>query len=442
MQPCGSHMDAAHNTNCGKVSTWANRESTCVADQSEPLNHSNSTELHATAADVPTEASSTNRLPTALVYDPAFLDHRVPDGFPEEPERLSRSIAMINALIEQGTLPAEHILRLTPRSATSDEITAVHDKRYVERLRRAVDAFIERYGLEGDPQQFANEVYISSGSYRAATLAAGAPLVALDAMGEGRARNGYALVRPPGHHATSNTGMGFCIFNNVAIAARYAQQHWGWQRVLIVDYDVHHGNGTQDIFYEDGDVLYFSTHQFPLYPGTGASTERGSGPGLGTTVNVPLPADSGWSVYDPIFRQVLWPVADRFKPDVVLLSAGFDAHWRDPLAEMRLSTADYSDLTLEVAEIADRYCQGRLLAVQEGGYDLDAVAQCASTVLVALTGSDGIVDNLGQPQPIDFRWNEEAIIRALYDLHGLAGYRRKARRPIQPSQMMSTKSEE
>lgn len=392
-------------------------------------------------ADASIDETSSNRLPTALVYDPAFLDHHVPDGFPEEPDRLSRSIAMINALIEQGTLPAEHILRLTPRSATPDEITAVHEKRYVERLRRAVDAFIERYGPDGDPQQFANEVYISSGSYRAATLAAGAALVALDAIGEGRARNGYALVRPPGHHATSTTGMGFCIFNNVAIAARYAQQRWGWQRVLIVDYDVHHGNGTQDIFYEDGDVLYFSTHQFPLYPGTGASTERGVGSGLGTTINVPLPANSGWSVYDPIFRQVLWPVADRFKPDVVLLSAGFDAHWRDPLAEMRLSTADYSDLTLEVTEIADRYCQGRLLAVQEGGYDLDAVAQCASTVLVALTGSDGIVDNLGQPQPIDFRWNEEAIIKALYELHGLAGYRRKARRPIQPSQMVNTKPE-
>lgn len=388
------------------------------------------------------EESRAERLPSALVYDAAFLDHLVPDGFPDVPERLSRSIAVIDALIEQGTLPAEHILRLAPRPATHEEIATVHDSRYVERFRRAVDALIERGGPDGDPQRFASEVYISSGSYRAATHAAGAPLVALDAIGEGRARNGYALVRPPGHHATSSLGMGFCIFNNVAIAARYAQQRWGWQRVLIVDYDVHHGNGTQDIFYEDGDVLYFSTHQFPLYPGTGASTERGVGPGLGATVNVPLPADSGWSVYDPIFRQVLWPVADRFKPDVVLLSAGFDAHWRDPLAEMRLSTADYSDLTLEVAEIADHYCQGRLVTVQEGGYDLDAVSQCAATVLFALTGSDAIVDNLGQPQPIDFRWNEEAIIKALYDLHGLAGYRRKARRPIQPSQMISSTPEE
>ena len=157
---------------------------------------------------------------------------------------------------------------------------------------------------------------------------------------------------------------------------------------------------------------------------------------------------SGWSVYDPIFRQVLWPVADRLKPDVILLSAGFDAHWRDPLGEMRLSTPDVSDLTLEVIEMAERYCDGRLVVVQEGGYNLNAVAQCAATVLVALTGSDGIVDNLGQPPPMDFRWNEEAIIQALYDLHGLAGYRRKARRPIvrqgytQPTDPASTSSAE
>ncbi len=171
-------------------------------------------------------------------------------------------------------------------------------------------------GYTGRPRSFATEVYLSPGSYQAALLAAGAPLVALDAIGEGRARNGYALVRPPGHHARPSHAMGFCLFNNVAVAARYAQQRWGWQRVLIVDYDVHHGNGTQEMFWEDGDVCYFSTHQFPYYPGTGASSERGEGAGLGATVNVPLPAGSGWSVYDPIFRQVLWPVADRFKPDV------------------------------------------------------------------------------------------------------------------------------
>jgi acetoin utilization deacetylase AcuC-like enzyme len=372
-------------------------------------------------------------LPTALVYDDAFLEHHVPAGFPEVPARLELSIKTIEALIEQGSLPRELVLRLAPRPATTDELTAVHRLWYVDRVRHAVEAAqasMESGGEEEErPRKLATEVYVSPGSWRAATLAAGAALVALDAIGEGRARNGYVLVRPPGHHASAEQAMGFCIFNNVAVAARYAQQRWGWRRVLIVDYDVHHGNGTQDIFWEDGEVLYFSTHQFPWYPGTGASSERGEGAGLETTVNVPLPAGSGWSVYDPIFRQVLWPVADRFKPDVILLSAGFDAHWQDPLGEMRLSTAAYSDLSLHVRELADEYCDGRLVAVQEGGYNLEAVRQCAATLLFALTGSDRVVDDLGEAPPLDFRWNEQAIIAALYELHDLAGYRRKPRKP-------------
>ncbi len=371
------------------------------------------------------------RLPTALVYDEACLNHFVPQDFPETPDRLQMAIGMIQALLDEGSLPSEQILRLAPRPATEGELGRAHDPEHVQRLREAVEA-LSRLEEESDQasatRKFASEVYISRGSYTAATLAAGAGLTALDAIGEGRARNAYALVRPPGHHATRDTAMGFCLLNNVAVAARYAQERWGWNKVLIVDYDVHHGNGTQDIFYDDGTVVYFSTHQSPLYPGTGASTELGMGAGLGATINVPLPEGSGWSVFDPIFRQVLWPVADRLKPDVVLLSAGFDAHWCDPLGGLTLCTADYSDLTLEVAEIADQYCDGRLVAVQEGGYHLDAVAQCASTLLFALTGSDKVVDSLGMPPPMSFRWNDEAIVRALYELHDLTGYRRKPRR--------------
>ena len=368
------------------------------------------------------------QLPTALVYDAAMLNHHVPEEFPEVSARLERGIALIEGLIEEETLPAERVLRLDARPATSEEIEAVHTPAYITKVRLAVERLRERAGEDADPVKFATDVYISPGSYTAATLAAGAPLVALDAIGEGRAHNGYALVRPPGHHARPAQAMGFCLFNNVAVAARYAQKRWGWQKVLIVDYDVHHGNGTQEIFYDDPDVVYFSTHQFPWYPGTGASTEMGEGAGEGATINVPLPPGSGWSVYDPIFRQVLWPVADRMKPDLVLLSAGFDAHWMDPLGDMRLCNADFSDLTLEVAEIADRYCDGRLVVVQEGGYHLDAVAQCMATTLVALTGSDGIVDSLGLPPPLNSRWNDEAIVGALYQLHDLAGYRRKPRR--------------
>ena len=224
------------------------------------------------------------RLPTALVYDDAFLDHHVPEGFPEVPVRLEASIKTIEALIERGDLPAKQVLRMLPRPASMDELTAAHEQWYVDRVRHAVEAAtegMEGTGYESRPRKLATEVYVSPGSWRAATLAAGSALVALDAIGEGRARNGYALVRPPGHHASAHQAMGFCIFNNVAVAARYAQRRWGWKRVLIVDYDVHHGNGTQDIFWEDGDVCYFSTHQFPWYPGTGASSERGRGRGTG-----------------------------------------------------------------------------------------------------------------------------------------------------------------
>jgi acetoin utilization deacetylase AcuC-like enzyme len=389
----------------------------------------------------PSPAADPAQLPTALVYDAAMLAHHVPNEFPEVPDRLELGIAMIEGLIAEGTLAADRVLRLDARVATNDELATVHTPAYITKVQVAVERLQERSGEDAGPVKFATDVYISPGSFTAATLAAGAPLVALDAIGEGRARNGYALVRPPGHHARPAQAMGFCLFNNVAVAARYAQRRWGWQKVLIVDYDVHHGNGTQEMFYDDADVVYFSTHQFPWYPGTGASTEIGTDAGKGTTINVPLPPGSGWSVYDPVFRQVLWPVADRMKPDVVLLSAGFDAHWKDPLGDMRLSNADFSDLTLEVAEIADRYCDGRLVVVQEGGYHLDAVAQCMATTLVALTGSDGIVDTLGLAPPMHSRWNDEAIVNALYQLHDLAGYRRKPRRVGKRIEAPPTQSE-
>ena len=199
----------------------------------------------AESVELEVEREEPARLPTALVYDPAMLDHHVPEEFPETPERLEQGIALIEALIAEETLPAEKVLRLDARPATSEELEAVHTPAYITKVRLAVERLREREGDDADPVKFATDVYISLGSYTAATLAAGAPLVALDAIGEGRARNGYALVRPPGHHARPAQAMGFCLFNNVAVAARYAQKRWGWRKILIVDYDVHHGNGTQ-----------------------------------------------------------------------------------------------------------------------------------------------------------------------------------------------------
>jgi acetoin utilization deacetylase AcuC-like enzyme len=391
----------------------------------------------ASSSPTPQSGAAAPRLPTAFVTGNLMLDHRAPAGFPERPERLATAIELIEALIREGTLPASRLLRQRTRAATDDELAAVHDPAYIARVHHAV-AELMPDDLDADPFQampvrrFATDVYLSLGSAVAATHAAGAALVALDAIAAGQARNGYALVRPPGHHASQAEAMGFCIFNNIAVAARYAQRRHGWSKVLIVDFDVHHGNGTQDIFYHDPTVTYVSTHQYPWYPGSGAVNETGAGDGKGTTINVPVPAGSGWSVFDPIVRQVLWPVADRFKPDLLLVSAGFDGHFReDPgLGELRLSTPDFSDMVLELQEIADRYCEGRLVAIQEGGYHLTALSQCAATLLVALTGSDGIVDTLGQPEPLNFRWNEEAIIQALYQVHDLAGYRRKARRAV------------
>lgn len=375
------------------------------------------------------------RLPSAFVTGEIFLEHHVPDFIPEQPERMRQALALIEACLMEGSIPRDRILRLPPRAATEQELETVHRPAYVRRVRAVAEAVrAEADGAyPGDQEpvhKLATDVYLSPGSWDAATHAAGAALVALDAIAAGQARNGYALVRPPGHHARPSGGMGFCIFNNIAVAARYAQQRHGWERVLIVDYDVHHGNGTQEMFYDDPNVVYFSTHQYPWYPMTGASDEVGEGAGVGATINVPLPAGSGWSVYDPIFRQVLWPVADRFKPDIILVSAGFDAHWREDegLGQMRLSNADFADFTLELCEIADRYCAGRLVVVQEGGYHVAALSQCAASMLVNLSGGDELFDSLGIAPPLATRWNDEAIVQALYQLHGLAGYRRKARR--------------
>jgi acetoin utilization deacetylase AcuC-like enzyme len=265
-----------------------------------------------------------------------------------------------------------------PRAATVDELAACHTREYI-RLVEAEVAQGARVLSTGDTD-------ICPDSLEVARAAAGGAFQAVDAVMEGRAQNAFCVVRPPGHHASADRGMGFCIFNNVALAARYAQRRHGVERVLIADWDVHHGNGTQDIFYADGSVFFFSTHQHPWYPGTGHAEETGEGAGRGSTLNCPFPAGSGRAEIMGAFQRKLLPAAADFKPDLVLISAGFDSRAGDPLGGFTLSDGDFADLTALLLEIAGSYSGGRVVSVLEGGYSLEGLAAAAVAHVQALGG--------------------------------------------------------
>lgn len=360
---------------------------------------------------------------TALVYDPVFLEHVTPRHHPERPERLTTAMW---ALASLQWLERDGLVQMRPRAATEDELAAVHTRKYIQKVKQMAHEVAEDVKRGGrETRYFAPDTYISAGSYEAAIRAAGAPLTAIDALMKGEIENAYCLVRPPGHHAMQEEAMGFCLFNNVAVAARYALDRYGLERVMIIDYDVHHGNGTQDMFYDDPRVLYFSIHQAPFYPGTGHSDERGEGEALGTTINVPVPAMTGFEAYEAVFRQVMAPAADRFDPQLILVSAGFDAHWADPLADMNLSTAAFAKLNGIIIELAQELCQGRLVLVQEGGYELEATASCVATCINLLLGDDAAVDKHGQARDVAFRVNTDVLIAELRRIHKLTGYRRR-----------------
>jgi len=308
---------------------------------------------------------------TAFVYHDVYLEHKTPAGHPESPKRLTAIVERLKADRLDGELAS-----LTPQPAQEKWIQTVHTAGYIERARKAC--------AEGDDYLDSGDVPISTRSYEAAVLAAGGVLTAVDAVMKGQVENAFCAVRPPGHHALADRAMGFCIFNNVAIGARYVQQQYHLAKVLIVDWDVHHGNGTQAAFYEDPSVLYFSVHQYPFYPGTGAETETGKGAGLGATINVPLPAGSGDDDFLEAFEKKLTPAADAFRPDFVFVSAGFDAHENDTLGGMRVTTGCFGKLTRIVKGIAERSCQGRLVSVLEGGYGLEGLASSVETHLRAL----------------------------------------------------------
>ena len=308
---------------------------------------------------------------TAILADPVYKQHDPGAGHPERPERYD---AVTQALSAAGLMNSA--ARIKPRFATEDEIALCHSHSYIQKVKQEIGA--------GARQLSTGDTDVGPRSFDVALEAAGGILNAVDAVIERKARNAFCVVRPPGHHARPEQGMGFCIFNSIAIAARYAQRKHGIGKVLIADWDVHHGNGTQDIFYSDGSVLFFSTHQSPWYPGTGPASETGEGKGKNCTINVPLPAGSGRSEIVGAFRERLRLAAERFQPDLVLISAGFDSRIDDPLGRFRLSDDDFADLTAIMLEIAGQHAGSRLVSVLEGGYNLSGLASGATAHVKAL----------------------------------------------------------
>jgi acetoin utilization deacetylase AcuC-like enzyme len=309
--------------------------------------------------------------PPALFADSRCREHLKGRNHPERPERFD---AILDQLRRAGLM--ERLTPLSSRSATLEELQLCHTRDYLETVQHDIAAGY-RYLSTGDTD-------VTPNSWEIVLLAAGGVLNAVDAVATGQARNAFCVVRPPGHHATPTRGMGFCVVNNVAIAARYAQRTYGLRHVLIVDWDVHHGNGTQDIFYSDPTVLFFSTHQWPLYPGTGRADETGAGAGKGFTMNFPFPAGSGRKEILGAIENALMPAAAAFRPDLVMISAGFDSRIDDLLGDFTLTDADFSDLTRAVMTIAAQYAGGRIVSVLEGGYNLSGLASAATAHVEAL----------------------------------------------------------
>jgi acetoin utilization deacetylase AcuC-like enzyme len=318
---------------------------------------------------------------TGLVYDPIYLEHDTGDHV-ENPRRL---VDAMSYLKETGI--KERLISLPARPASLEELEMIHAPEYVSYVKSKA----ENGGGWLDP-----DTVMSPKSYEAALYAAGGVLVAVEAVIKGKVDNAFALVRPPGHHAVRDRAMGFCIFNNVAIAGEFALSKFNLNRVLIADFDVHHGNGTQDAFYADPKVLYFSTHQYPFYPGTGWMDEIGTGAGEGTTVNFPMAAGWGDEEYLRAFNEVLVPVARRFQPELILVSAGFDPHWADHLATMKVTITGFAQMATILKELAAELCQGRLVFTLEGGYNLRVVASSIKATFDVLLGNLEIDDHLGK----------------------------------------------
>jgi acetoin utilization deacetylase AcuC-like enzyme len=310
---------------------------------------------------------------TGLLLDAVYEGHDTGRGHPESKARYEAvrgKLGELGLVEEMGEVPV--------REATREEIIQCHHEDYFDLVKAEIGA--------GNRELSTGDTVVSAKSYEVAIRAAGGVVNAVDLVVEKKLARAFCAVRPPGHHATPDRGMGFCIFNNIAVGARHAQAKHGLERVAIVDWDVHHGNGTQDIFVEDGSVFFFSTHQSPWYPGTGAADERGRGKGEGTILNSPFPAGTGMEEIAEAFREGFEKAMESFRPDLVMISAGFDSRLGDPLGQFRLEDEDFSELTKVVMGVAEKYAEGRLVSVLEGGYDLEGLASAVGAHVNALVG--------------------------------------------------------
>jgi acetoin utilization deacetylase AcuC-like enzyme len=341
----------------------------------------------------------------------AYITHSrcVEHDLPEHPEHAGRLRAVWARLEEAGL--ASRMTRIEAPSAAMADLLAVHLPEYLELLDR-ISAQPHLVRLDAD-------TYALPVSYEIARLSAGGVIEAASLVARGDAHNALAAVRPPGHHAIGARGMGFCLLSNIALAARHVQQHDGIQRVLIVDYDVHHGNGTQDVFYDDPSVLFISIHQYPIYPGTGALEDTGTGEGKGYTLNIPIPAGHGNHSYAAMFDQVIWDAARRFQPHMILVSAGFDAHWADPLAGTNLSLTGFAHISRELVTMASELCGGKIAFVMEGGYNLDVVGHGWANIARILLGDQDIPDPLGAPKSERTAADLQPILNAVRQIHQL-----------------------
>jgi len=333
---------------------------------------------------------------TGLIYDPIYLEHNTG----EHPENANRLVSIMSHLKQTGIEDSVNFIQ--PRIALREELKMVHNEKYINKLINTV----ESGGGWLDPDTF-----VSSKSYETALYASGGTLSAVEAVWNDKVNNVFALVRPPGHHAMANHSMGFCLFNNIAIAAKFALANLAVERILLVDFDVHHGNGTQHTFYNDPRVLYFSTHQFPFFPGSGSIDEIGEGAGLGFTVNFPMRAGWGDQEYFRIYNEVLPPIARRFQPQLILVSAGFDAHWADRLAMMQSSISEFAHIVSILKDLAVELCDGRLVFALEGGYNLQVITFSVEATFNILLGNAKINDPLGNAPSENHDGFEEALLK-------------------------------